>query len=208
MKILLIGPQGCGKGTIGELLAKEFGIPTISVGQLLRLASLSSPHYLRIQEDINKGALVPEVIVVELLTEELKKDIYTNGFIFDGWGRRISDLKAFDPGFDIVIVFELSRETSIKRITGRRICSADGKTYNIYTLPQDVKNCTGELEQRDDDTEDAVTKRLGIYYTETAEVIDFFDNKHKTIHVNAEPMPEVIFRDILAKLAQFPSQRQ
>lgn len=203
MKILLIGPQGCGKGTIGQMLSDKIGVPLLSVGEMLRSVDQSSKYYQKVQEELKKGVLVSESIVVALLKEELAKEKYQQGYIFDGWCRRMSDLEAFDPGFDFVVVFEMSRETSIKRISGRRLCETDGKTYNILTLPkEELEKCPGALLQREDDTEEAVKKRLEIYYTQTQEVVDYFDKQGKTIHINAEPLPDAIFADLMSKLGK------
>lgn len=183
------------------MLSEKMGIPLLSVGEMLRSVDPSSKYYQKIQEDTKNGVLVDQDIVVALLKEELAKEKYKNGVIFDGWARSMENLKAFDPGFDFVIVFELSRETSIKRISGRRICETDGKTYNIYTLPkEELAKCKGRLIQREDDTEEAVKKRLEIYYTETQKVIDYFDKQGKTIHINAEPLPDEIFADLMSRL--------
>ncbi|MFA5776529.1 MAG: nucleoside monophosphate kinase [Patescibacteria group bacterium] len=201
MKILLVGPQGCGKGTIGQMLSEKVGVPLLSVGETLRSVNESSKYYQKVQEELKKGVLVSEEIVVDLLKEELAKEKYRNGYIFDGWGRSMENLRAFNPGFDFVIVFEMSRETSIKRISGRKLCTSDNKNYNIYTLPkEELEKCQGELIQRDDDTEEAVKKRLEIYYTKTLKVVDYFDKQGKTIHINAEPLPEIIFADLMSKL--------
>ena len=201
MRILLLGPQGCGKGTIGQMLSERMGIPLLSVGEMLRSVEPSSKYYQKVQEDTKNGVLVAEEIVVALLKEELAKEKYRQGVIFDGWGRSMQNLRAFDPGFDFVIVFEMSRETSIKRISGRRLCETDGKTYNILTLPkEELEKCPGKLIQREDDTEEAVKRRLEIYYTQTQEVIDHFDKLGKTIHINAEPLPDEIFADLMVKL--------
>jgi len=183
------------------MLSEKIGIPVLSVGEMLRSVDESSKYYQKLQEELKKGVLVSEEIVVSLLKEELAKEKYRNGYIFDGWGRRMEDIQSLDPGFDFVIVFEMSRETSVKRISGRRICTGDGKNYNIYTLPkEELAKCSGELVQREDDTEEAVKKRLEIYYTKTMEVVDYFDKQGKTIHINAEPLPEVIFADLMSKL--------
>lgn len=183
------------------MLSERIGIPLLSVGEILRSVDESSKYYQKVQEELKKGTLVSEVIAVGLLKEELAKEKYQNGYIFDGWGRSMKNLQAFDPGFDFVIVFEMSRETSIKRISGRRVCSTDGKNYNIYTLPkEELAKCSGDLVQREDDTEEAVKKRLEIYYTETLKVVDYFDKLGRTIHINAEPLPEVIFANLMSKL--------
>lgn len=202
MKILLMGPQGCGKGTIGLMLSEKLGIPMLSVGELLRSLTPESPYYETIREQMDKGLLVDDHLVGAILRQETDTPKYSKGYIFDGWARQMDDLKVFDPDFDQVIIMEIPREISIKRVCGRRICSSDGKTYNIYTLPkEELEKCKGELKQReDDDTEESINRRLDIYYSTTAKVIDYFDQQGKTIHVNAEPMPEVIFADIMSKL--------
>lgn len=201
MKILLIGPQGCGKGTQGQMLSEKLGIPILSTGELLRSLTPESPYYATVKEQMEKGILVDNHLIGTVLKQETDIPKYSKGFILDGWGRQQSDIDVFNPGFDFVIVFEMSRESSVKRISGRRICSTDGKTYNIYTLPkEELAKCKGELVQREDDTEEAVKKRLGIYCTETIKVVDFFDKQGKAVHVNAEPLPDVVFADLLSKL--------
>ncbi|MBU0650067.1 nucleoside monophosphate kinase, partial [Patescibacteria group bacterium] len=188
MKILLLGPQGCGKGTIGQMLSEKTGLPLVSAGELLRAVPPESPYYARIQEHMKQGVLVDIQIIGAILRQELESPKCAQGFILEGWARQMIDLEHYDPKFDFVVVFELSRETSIKRISGRRLCKTDGKTYNIYTLPKDeLAKCPGELVQRADDTEEAVKKRLATYYTKTMEVVNYFANQGKTIYVNAEP---------------------
>ena len=185
------------------MLSEKIGVPLLSVGEMLRSVDESSQYYQKVQEETRKGVLVSEEIVVSLLKEELAKEKYKNGYIFDGWCRRMSDLEAFNPGFDFVVVFEMSRETSIKRISGRRLCEVDGKTYNVYTLPkEELEKCPGKLIQREDDTEEAVKKRLEIYYTKTTEMVDYFDKQGKTIHINAEPLPQIVFASLMSKLEQ------
>ena len=183
------------------MLSERIGVPLLSVGEILRSLTPESPYYETVKEQMEKGVLVDNHLIGVILKQETDGPKYVDGFIFDGWGRQMSDLEIFDPGFDFVIVFEMSRETSIKRISGRRICTTDGKNYNIYTLPkEELAKCSGDLVQREDDTEEAVKKRLKIYYTETLKVVDYFDKLGKTIHINAEPLPEVIFANLMSKL--------
>lgn len=183
------------------MLSKRLGVPLVSVGGLLRLLNPESPYYKTVNDQMEKGVLVDNHLVGTIIKQELDDPKYAGGYIFDGWVRQMSDLKVFDPGFDFVVVFEMSRETSIKRISGRRLCEVDGKTYNVYTLPkEELTKCPCKLLQREDDTEEAVKRRLEIYYTKTMEVVDYFDKQGKTIHINAEPLPEVIFFDLMSKL--------
>lgn len=196
-----MGPQGSGKGTTGSMLARHFDIPLISVGETLRAIPKGYPHYETINSAMEAGDLVPSKIMHEILKARLSSKDCASGFILDGWARRIEDLQAYDPQPDAVLVLEISRETSFLRITGRRICTSNGKTYNIYTLPKErLKECSGELIQRDDDTEEAVKKRLEIYYTQTQEVLDFFEEKGILKHVDAEGSPEAVFENALAAL--------
>lgn len=183
------------------MLSEKMGVPLLSVGELLRSLTPESPYYETVKEQMERGVLVDNHLIGTILKQETDSPGYAKGFIFDGWGRQMSDLEVFDPKFDFVIVFEMSRETSIRRISGRRICAADGKNYNIYTLPkEELAKCPGELVQREDDTEEAVKRRLEIYYTKTLEVVNYFEKQGKTIHINAEPMPAVIFADLMSKL--------
>ncbi|PIS22386.1 hypothetical protein COT50_02180 [candidate division WWE3 bacterium CG08_land_8_20_14_0_20_41_10] len=201
MKVLLLGPQGCGKGTIGQMLSEKIGVPLVSVGGLLRSLNPESSYYKTVKDQMEKGVLVDNQLVGMIIKQELDDPKYAKGYIFDGWARQMSDLNIFDPGFDFVVVFEMLRETSIKRISGRRLCEVDGKTYNVNTLPkEELAKCPGKLIQREDDTEEAVKKRLEIYYTKTMEVVNYFDKQGKTIHINAEPLPEAIFADLIKKL--------
>ncbi|MFA6982272.1 MAG: nucleoside monophosphate kinase [Patescibacteria group bacterium] len=201
MKILLLGPQGCGKGTIGKMLSEKMQVPLVSSGDMLRAIPENNQHYKIANEYMNKGELVPQYIVAELLRERVAKDDCKDGFIFDGWGRCRLDLELFDPVFDRVVVLNISRETSIKRISGRRLCDSDGKTYNILTLPpEELAKCTGNLTQRVDDTEEAVNRRLDIYYKETQEVIDDFKKKGILVEIDAEPLPDVIFAHVVSAL--------
>lgn len=201
MKILLMGPQGCGKGTQGKKLSKHLGIPLIGVGNILRSLPEDHPSYKTIHDAIDHGNLAPQDMIADLLRERVQEPDCANGFIFDGWGRSMIDFEYFDPKFDKIVVLNLSRESSIKRITGRRMCSTDGKIYNINTLPkEELAKCKGELIQRVDDTEEAVNVRLNIYYTETVKTIEHFKKKGIVVEVDAEPMPDVIFENVLKAL--------
>ncbi len=198
MKILFLGPQGSGKGTIGAIVSQKLNLPHIEVGKTLRELPETHSRYKEVHDLINAGHLAPQDFVAQLLKERVKKPDCSNGFIFDGWCRSMVDLKYFDPNFDIVIVLTISYETSKIRITGRRMCDTDGKIYNIYTLPEkDIKACKGNLIQRKDDTEEALQKRLKIYYTETQEVINYYKEKDILYEVSAEEAPNIVAANVL-----------
>lgn len=190
MIILLMGPQGSGKGTVGEFLSQRLNIPLIDVGSLLRTVSLDHPKYEEITTAMKKGELVLSLVVASLIKERISQGDCVDGYILDGWGRNMENIQKFNPDPDKVVVLNISRDTSMKRISGRRICDSDGKSYNINTLPtEELAKCKGNLIQRPDDTEEAVNKRLDIYYSETAAVIEFFRKQGKVVEVDAEGLP-------------------
>lgn len=193
MKILLIGPQGSGKGTVGEKLSEKLRIPLIGVGQTLRALPKNTPESEKLQERLDKGELAPNDLVAEILRKRTALPDCSKGYILDGWGRKMSDIELFNPGFDKVVSLILSKKTSLIRISGRRTCDSDGKIYNIYTLPkEELKECKGNLVQRSDDTKEAVNKRLTIFYTKTQPVIDYFKQKGLLVEVDAEPQPNTV----------------
>ena len=197
MKILLIGPQGSGKGTIGKKLSEYFNIPLISTGQVLRDLPLTHPRKKEIEETMEKGELVSQDIVAQLLKEETSKRSAMNGFIFDGWGRTMTDLYYYDPVFDKVVYLDIPEDISINRLLSRRTCDSCGAVFNIISIPPKVSNvcdfCGGKLIQREDDTEDAIKKRLDIFNTETKETIEHFKEEGKLVKIDGKGTPEEVF---------------
>lgn len=199
-----MGPQGCGKGTQGEKLSKYLDLPTISVGASLRAVPESHPRYTELQTILNSGALAPQDLVADLIKDRISQPDCKNGYILDGWCRSLIDLKYFNPEPDFVVIINIPREESVRRVSGRRMCSSDGKIYNIYTLPkEELAHCTGELTQRADDTEESVNKRLDIYYSETLETINKLRSSgYKVIEVDGTKDPDEVFEEILLKLQE------
>ena len=204
MKLLMIGPQGSGKGTIGEMLSEYLRVPLISVGETLRDLPKTHPKYQEVQDTINKGNLAPVEVVGELLKERVSQPDCAKGFIFDGWARRLKDLKYFDPKFDKVIFLQISPETTVKRLSTRRTCEKCNRVFNIETVPPKVEGtcdvCGGRLLQRDDDTPEAILKRLDIFNTETLPVVNYFREKGVLLEINAETPPKNVFEDVLKAL--------
>jgi len=198
MKLLLIGPQGSGKGTIGKMLGEYFHIPLISSGHLLRDLPENHPKKKEVDEVMEKGELVPQDLVADILKEEVQKDIYEKGYILDGWGRALVDLDYFNPGFDWVLYINISPETSVKRLSSRRTCSECGSIFNTISVPPKVDGicdyCGGKLVQREDDVEDAVRRRLEIFNTETIRTLDVFRNEGKVLEIDGEGSPEEVFK--------------
>jgi len=190
MKVLLIGPQGCGKGTIGELLSDYTGFPIVSAGQLCRDVEPSNIYYEEVNKYMDKGELVPQDIMADLLRKELSKQKYKKGYFMDGWGRSLIDFKLFDPGFDAILFLNISKETSLDRITSRRVCKECGDVYNIkYNPPKNegiCDECGGKLHQRDDDTPEVVNRRSEIFYSNTVPALKEYKKRGLLLEIDAE----------------------
>lgn len=201
MKLLLLGKPASGKGTIGELLSKRLGIPLVSIGELLRNMPTNHPRYQDVKDAMDRGELVPFDIPAQLLKERLSQSDCESGYIIDGWGRSLGNLSHFNPNLDKVLLFNISDETAIKRITGRRMCQETGEIFNIYTLPaEELKKCTGTLVQRDDDKEEVVKERLASFRDQTEPAIKYFKDEGLLVEIDAEPLPDVIFQNTLRVL--------
>lgn len=186
IKLILLGAPGSGKGTQAKFITESYNIPQISTGDLLRNA-------VKIQTDLGKkakvfmdeGKLVPDDLVLELLETRLSEADCDAGFILDGYPRNIAqavDLEKITE-IDLVINIEVDFNVLVERITGRRTCKICGTIYHIiYSPPKKnahCDNCSGELYQRDDDTEETVKKRLNTYETQTKPLIEYFSKKGK-----------------------------
>lgn len=204
MKILLMGPQGCGKGTIGGLLSKKLGIPLLSVGQLLRDIPKSHPQYQEVQDLLARGQLIPVEVTVDLMKNRTQHDDCRAGYLMDGWGRRMADIEFFNPGYDHVIYFKINPETILNRLSTRRTCSQCGAIYNIVTIKPKVEGicdkCGGTLIQRSDDTAESIQKRLDIFNKETQPVIEHFRSLGLLREIDGEGLPQVVLERALSAL--------
>lgn len=175
-KILLMGPQGSGKGTQAEHLAACLGVPALSMGQLLRdeIAALSDLGK-KFEEILKRGDLVSDEDAATMLKRRLTKPDAQQGYIIDGYPRNLSQWKAFD--FDTpshVIVIDVPRDESLKRLGGRLTCRSCNKVGSLSDgiKPGDHCSCGGEWYQRSDDTPEAIARRLEIYENDTQPVIE------------------------------------
>jgi len=194
--LVLLGPPGAGKGTVGSSLSEEWGLPLISSGDILR-------ENLKKETDIGKkakkyvesGELVPDEIVMEMIEKELCKSIYDNGFIMDGFPRTIKQAEMFDRLVDgdndiKVIYLKADDDFLVKRLSLRRVCENCGKIYHLVNLPPAKEGvcdtCGGKLIQRVDDREDVVRNRLEVYKKLTAPLIEYYKGKNILFMVNGE----------------------
>ncbi len=182
MRVILLGAPGAGKGTQAGFITKEFGIPQISTGDMLRAAvKAGSPLGLKVKNVMETGGLVSDDIIIDLIKERIQQDDCARGFLFDGFPRTIPQAEALrEAGVDIDHVVEIAvdDEEIIKRMSGRRTHAASGRTYHVIYNPPKVEgkdDVTGEdLVQRDDDKEETVRHRLEVYHSQTKPLVDFY----------------------------------
>lgn len=208
MRLILLGPPGAGKGTQAEVLSKEYNIPHISTGDMLREAVRNKTSVgLKANSYMVKGELVPDNIVVEIVKDRLSQKDAKSGFILDGFPRTRTQaesldrmLAGFDMPIDLVLYFATSDEISIRRLSGRRVCKGCGANFHITNIPPKIKGicdfCGSGLIQREDDKEATVRNRLQIYKKETAELIDYYGKKKALRAVSGDLGVKELFDEI------------
>ncbi len=188
LRIILLGPPGAGKGTQAQLISKEFNIPQISTGDMLRAAIKAGTELgLQAKSVMDKGELVSDELVINLVKERLSQPDCANGCIFDGFPRTIAQAESLaKAGVDINHVIEISvpDDEIVSRMSGRRAHLPSGRTYHIIHNPPKVAgkdDITGEeLVQRDDDKEDVVRDRLKVYHAQTALLVGHYEQVAKS----------------------------
>jgi adenylate kinase len=199
MRVILLGAPGAGKGTQAQYICKEFGIPQISTGDMLRAAvKAETPLGLAAKEVMDAGRLVSDDIIIGLVKERLEQPDCANGCLFDGFPRTIPQAEALrDSGVNIDHVVEVAvdDEEIIERMAGRRVHLASGRTYHIiYNPPKKdgFDDETGDpLIQRDDDQESVVRDRLSVYHEQTEPLIHFYSSWAKTDPSGAPTMNRI-----------------
>lgn len=182
MRIILLGSPGSGKGTQAQFITEKFAIPQISTGDMLRAAVREgTPLGTEAKKIMDAGGLVSDEIILGLIKERINRNDCTNGFLLDGFPRTIAQaegLAKMGVELDYVIEIAVEDEEIIKRMSGRRVHMASGRTYHlIYNPPKQegVDDLTGEaLIQRDDDQEETVRKRLSVYHEQTKPLVGFY----------------------------------
>lgn len=202
MRLVILGPQGSGKGTQAKLLSDKLHIPHITTGEIFRKKIASKTQEAQeIASLINKGKLVPDEIVNQVVYEALEKE-GAFGFILDGYPRNINQAKFLDGVIEIDHVIEIwiSDSESIRRLTQRRSCSLCGVIYSLNSKPPKVdgvcNDCGGRLIIREDDYPEAIEKRLEIYHRETEAVVEYYKNKGLLHKVDGMGTIEEVFKRI------------
>ena len=184
MRIILLGAPGAGKGTQATFIKEKFNIPQISTGDMLRAAvKAGTPLGLEAKGHMDSGGLVPDAVIIGLVSERIKEADCANGFLFDGFPRTIPQADAMkDAGvaIDYVVEIDVPDGAIIERMSGRRSHSASGRTYHVKFNPPKLAgkdDITGEdLAQRPDDAEETVKTRLDVYHSQTKPLVDYYAN--------------------------------
>lgn len=189
MKIIMLGAPGAGKGTQAKMIAAKYGIPHISTGDIFR-ANIKNGTELgsKAKEYMDKGLLVPDELVVDLVIDRFKEPDCEKGYVLDGFPRTIPQAEALDKALtaigesvDYAINVEVPDENIINRMGGRRACVGCGATYHIVYSPTKVEGkcdtCGADLIIRDDDKPETVKNRLSVYHEQTQPLIDYYTNK-------------------------------
>ena len=197
MRIVLLGAPGSGKGTQAKKLMAEKNIPQISTGDILRAAVAAGTGYgEQAKKIMDAGDLVPDDVMLGIISDRLAEEDAVGGFILDGYPRthkQALDLEGLlakmNQPLDAVVLMDVDFDILMKRLTGRRTCSLTGKLLNVYYSPQEeLDACTaagGELIQREDDNEETISNRLEVYRSQTEPLIEFYRNKDKLNVIDA-----------------------
>ncbi len=212
MRIVLLGAPGSGKGTQARKLMVDRNIPQISTGDMLRAAVAAGTSFGQQAEKIMEaGELVPDDVMLGIISERLAEHDATGGFILDGFPRtqkQALDLENLLDGLgqplDSVVLMDVDFDVLMRRLTGRRTCSLTGKLLNIYFSPQEeldaCTNAGGELVQREDDNEETISNRLEVYRSQTEPLTEFYRGKDKLKVINAAGSIDEVYGRFVAAL--------
>lgn len=211
MDLVLFGPPGAGKGTQGELLARQFGLQRLSTGDVLREAAKAGTDLgQQAQRFMDAGELVPDEVILGIVRAVLVSDIASNGVLFDGFPRTLAQGEELDAllgelgrPLDAVIVLDVDDDTLVKRLSGRWHCSRCGAVYNEYFSQPSASGtcaeCGGELVRRPDDAPDKVRRRLEVYRVQTEPLIAYYEASPIAVeHVDGNRSVEAVQQDLLA----------
>ena len=221
MRLVLLGPPGAGKGTQARMLERRLGVPQVASGDLLRAAVRKrTPLGVEAKRYMDKGALVPDELVLKLIEERLQQPDAASGFILDGFPRTAAQAETLTAmlqasgsrQLDKVIAIIVPDDEIVKRISGRRTCKNCGAMYHvIYDPPRNqnlCNSCNGELYQRDDDAEDTVRMRLEVYAATMRPLLEYYERLGLLAQIDGIGRPEEIQQSILGALGNIGATKK
>jgi adenylate kinase len=209
MNIVLLGPPGAGKGTQAKILAQKLALPHLSTGDLLRNNVAGKTKLgLEARAYMEKGALVPDKLVSDMLKDRLLKPDMQRGFILDGYPRNLAQAKTLEDvlrgagrGIDLVMYLDAGEPVIIQRLGGRLVCKICGANFHVKNMPPKkaglCDNCGGELFQRPDDNAQTIKERLKVYQQESAPLISYYQENGLLKTVSSDGEPEVVLEEML-----------
>ena len=217
VRLVLLGRQGAGKGTQCVRLSRHYVVPHISTGDMLRAAVREGTELGRVAREImDAGGLVGDDIMVGVVRERLSRpDARTRGYILDGFPRTVEQAIQLDAitshrPLDMVIDLSVPRELVLARISSRRVCRDCGTNYVAPMSPRSTwlcEVCGGDVVQRDDDTPDAVNRRLDLYESQTSPLIEFYGSEGRLVVIDGVGDPETVFGRLTSAIDARPHRR-
>ena len=204
MKLVIFGPPSAGKGTQAQKLSKQYGIPQVATGDLLRKAVADkTPLGLKIKSYLDQGKLGPDEVIVQLIKERVAKPDCKNGFLLDGFPRTMGQAKELErmTDIDLVLSIVVDFEALVERAVGRRTCPKCSAVYHIkFNPPMNegiCEKCGFKLIQRDDDKEETVRNRLKVYQEQTAPLIEYYRKKGKLVDIDGSGGIDAVFAQMV-----------
>jgi adenylate kinase len=208
MNIVLFGPPGAGKGTQAKELTKKYGIPHISTGDILRANVRDGTELgMKAKEYMDRGELVPDTVLIGLIRNRLNEPDCKEGYLLDGYPRTIPQADALDvilreigKPLDVVINIDVSDDSLVERLSGRRTCPNCGESYHVVFNPPEQQgvcdSCGSQLYQRDDDREEVIRQRLAVYNQKTKPLIDYYAKAGILINIDGSRSVDDVFRAV------------
>ncbi|MFA6349503.1 MAG: adenylate kinase [Candidatus Omnitrophota bacterium] len=214
MRLVLLGPPGAGKGTQSKNLAKKVSLVHISTGDILRQNVANKTKLgLEAKDYMNKGELVPDMLVSRMLLDRIKQADVKRGYILDGYPRNLSQAETLDKELpvdekiNLVVYLETSESIIIQRLSGRRVCSKCGALFHIQNMPPKKDNtcdaCDSPLYQRPDDKEATIKNRIQVYNKEARELIEYYSKQKKLHRINADLDAKVVLDKIVRLVEEY-----
>ena len=211
LKAIIFGAPGAGKGTYSTRMQNKLGVDVIAMGDIFRESVKQSTELgKKVKSYVEKGALVPDEVVLEVLKDRLNKVPKGKGFLLDGFPRTIAQAESLQSiaKIDVILMLDVPDQIIIERLTSRRLCKSCGAVYNIRFLKPKVEGkcdkCGGELYQRSDDNETVIRNRLQVYKTQTEPLVEYYRKKNTPFIVNVtksvDQPPEPMVEHMMAEL--------
>jgi len=208
MRLVIFGPPSAGKGTQAQKLSKQYGIPQVATGDLLRKAVADkTPLGLKIKSYLDQGKLGPDEVIVQLIKERVAKPDCKKGFLLDGFPRTMGQAKELErmTDIDLVLSIVVDFESLVERAVGRRTCPKCSAVYHIKFNPPmnegECEKCGSKLIQRDDDREDTVRNRLKVYQEQTAPLIEYYRKKGKLVDIGGSGGIDAVYSQMVKAIS-------